>query len=55
MLKKVLGENAEEALREMSDEGVGAKVRKVEAVPSKKEVEDQNWIMLCLGVGVRTV
>ncbi len=42
MFKKVFGENVEEALREMGQEGVGARARKVEAVPSKKEVEEHN-------------
>ena len=32
----------EETLRETSEEGVAARARKVEAVPSKKEVEDHN-------------
>ncbi len=42
MFKKVFGESVEEALREMGEEGVGARARKVEAVPNKKEVEEQN-------------
>ncbi len=42
MFKKVFGESVEEALREMSEAGVGAKARKVEAAPSKKEVEEHN-------------
>ncbi len=42
MFKEVFGESVEEALREMSEEGVGAKARKVEAPPSKKEVEEHN-------------
>ncbi len=42
MFKKVFGESVDEALREMSEEGVGAKATKVEAVPSKKEVEEHN-------------
>ncbi len=37
MFKKVFGE----ALREMSEEGAGARARKVEAVPNKMEVEER--------------
>ncbi len=44
-LKKVLGESAEEALREMKAEGVAARARKAEAVPNKKEVGSTIWIM----------
>ena len=44
MFKKVFGESVEETLREMSEGGVGAKARVVEAVPSKKEVEEHTWI-----------
>ncbi len=39
MFKKVFGESVEEALREMGEEGVGARARKVRAVPNKKEAE----------------
>ncbi len=42
MFKKVFGESAEETLREASEEGVVARARKVEAVPSKKEVEGRD-------------
>ncbi len=42
MFKKVLGESVGETLREASEEGVAARARKVEAVPSQKEVEDHN-------------
>ncbi len=41
MFKKVFRESMEEALRDVSEEGVGAKARKVEAVPSKKELEER--------------
>ncbi len=41
MFKKEFGESADEALRELSEEGVGAKARKVEAVQMKKEVEER--------------
>ncbi len=40
MLEKVVGESLEEASRESGEEGVAARARKVEAVPSKTEVED---------------
>ncbi len=36
------GQSAEETLRQSGEEGVAARARKVEAAPSKKEVEDQN-------------
>ena len=39
---KVLGQSMEETLRKTSEEGVPARVRKAEAAPSKKEVEDHN-------------
>jgi hypothetical protein len=42
MFKKVFGESVEETLREMSEEGFGARARKVEVVPRKKEVEEHN-------------
>ena len=42
MLEKVFGQSVEETLKETSEEGVAARARKVEAVPSKKEVEDHN-------------
>ncbi len=42
MLKRVFGESAEETFRGTSEEGVGARARKVEAVPSKKVVEGHN-------------
>ena len=41
MFAKVVGQGMEETLRETSEEGVVARARKVEAVPTKKEVEDQ--------------
>ncbi len=42
MFNKVFGESVEEALREMGEERAGARARKVEAVPNKKEVEEHN-------------
>ncbi len=42
MFKHVFGESVEEAFREMSEEGVGAKARKVEAAPSQDEMEEHN-------------
>ncbi len=51
--EKLPGESAEKVLREMSQEGVGAKV---EAVPSKRRRRRSAlWITQCLGVGVHTV
>ncbi len=38
MFEKVFGEIAVETLREMIEEGVGARARSVDAVSSKKEV-----------------
>ncbi len=38
--KKVFGESMDEALREMGAKGFGARARKAEAFPSKKEVEE---------------
>ncbi len=43
MFKKVFGESVEVALREMSEEGVAARARKVEAVPKTKEADEQNF------------
>ncbi len=42
MLKKVFSESVKETLREMSEEGVGARARNAEAIPSKKELEEHN-------------
>ncbi len=42
----------EETLRETSEERVAARVREVEAVPSKKEVEDHSFTTQCSGDGV---
>ena len=42
MFEKMFGESVEEALRELGEEGVGARARKVEAAPNKKEVEERN-------------
>ncbi len=54
--KKVFGESVEEALREMSEEGEGARARKAEAVPNKKEPEEPPfWITLCSGVDAHIV
>ncbi len=41
-LEKVFGQGVEETLRETGEEGVAARARKVEAVPSKKDVQDHN-------------
>ncbi len=41
MFEKVFGQSVEETLRETREEGVAARARKAEAVPSK-EVEDHN-------------
>ncbi len=43
MFKKVFGEVVEEALTETSEDGVGARARKVEAVLNKKEAEEHNF------------
>ena len=53
MFKKVFGESVEETWSEASEEAVVARSRKVEAVPSKKEVEDHNSDHGS-GVGVRS-
>ena len=37
--EKVFGQSVEETLKETSEEGVAARARKVEAAPSRKEVE----------------
>ncbi len=42
MFEKVFGQSVEEMLRETSEEGSAARARKVEAAPSKREVEDRN-------------
>ncbi len=42
MIKKVFGESVEEALRDMNEERVAARARRVEAVPNKREVEERN-------------
>ncbi len=50
LLKKVHGESAKETLMEASEEGVVARARKVEAVPSKK-LRITIWITQCSEVG----
>ncbi len=40
--EKLPGEGVEEALREMGEEGVGARTRRVEAVPNKNKLEEHN-------------
>ncbi len=42
MFEKMLGQSMEETPRETNEERVFARARKVEAAPSKKEVEDRN-------------
>jgi hypothetical protein len=42
MFEKVFGQSVEETLRENGEEGVAARARKVEGVPSKKEVEEHD-------------
>ncbi len=42
MFEKVFGQSVEETLRETREEGVAARARKAEAVPSRKEVEERN-------------
>ncbi len=42
MFEKVLGLSVEETLRETGEEGVAGRARKVEAVPSRKEVEERS-------------
>ena len=42
LFEKVFGQSVEETLKEASEGGVVAKARKVEVVPSKKEVGDHN-------------
>ncbi len=39
MFKKVFGQSMEETLQETGEEGVAARARKAQAVPSGKEVE----------------
>ncbi len=55
MFKKVFGESTEEALRETNESGDAARVRKVEAAPSKKEVKSTIRTTQYSGVGARTV
>ena len=40
--EKAFGQSVEKTLRKTIEEGVAARARKVEAVPSRKEVEDRN-------------
>ncbi len=42
MFENVFGQRMEETLREISEEGVAARARKAEGVPSIKEVEEHN-------------
>ncbi len=42
MFETVFGQSAEETLRETGEGGVVARARTVEAVPSRKEVEEHN-------------
>ncbi len=42
MFGKVFGQSAEQTLRETGEEGVAARARKVEAAPSRKEMEEHN-------------
>ncbi len=56
MFGKVFGQSAKETLRETSGEGVAARARKVESVPSRREVEEHNldhavfrsWCLHCV-------
>ncbi len=42
MFERVFGQSVEETLMETGKEGVTARARTVEAVPSRKEVEEHN-------------
>ncbi len=44
--QKMFGERVEETLREISEEGVAARARKIEAIPSKRRWRSATWIAL---------
>ncbi len=51
--EKVFGQSMEETSRETCEEGVGARARRVEAVPSRRRTTI--WTTVCSGVGVHIV